>query len=413
MPQRPGFSHSAVLPFRPCLPWASPDDPPAWTMQQEQEDALCEVASSSSEGEAGCRSSGIHGAGGGSICGATSVATTLVGGAPNRHKARAGGGGGGGAGGAGNNQKNKRWCRGCRKWLPPEEFAANQTYHFVCKRMRDNISKACARQNESEWFKLIEQDDMKFHELLTEYNKRNPECDQGKGKRAKGKLVVAMLKRIVETSSEILRDDVGELMTKDEFIEWSVTLKGGRRTATEACHVWDEMAARRGELIHDMRGPPTAPLRIRISVKDTVTLRDRYADKRQLEVAQGPVREPGEEKLDKLADSVLTGRDFATCSRASGGELTDVARNMVLSGAGLGADGTITSSFEGGHIGNIRSILPLPESDGQGDDDDVGGAGAGASSGAPAAKRNEPEAGLPRAGAGRPHQLQDAAEVDG
>ncbi len=82
--------------------------------------------------------------------------------------------------------------------------------------------------------------------------------------------------------------------------------------------------------------------------------------------------------------------------------MTDAARNMVLTGAGLSADGTITSSFEAGHIGNIRSILP---EDGEGDEDDDATAAA--------KRKDEPEARGPRAGAGRPHRPQAIAEVDG
>ena len=144
-----------------------------------------------------------------------------------RHKA---------AGGA----KGKRWCRGCKCWKLSTEFAANQALDFGCKRNRENLYRIAKRQKMLDWFSKCEADDQQFFVMLNNYVDRCP-MEQESGKRARGKIVCAVMKQVVEAATETLHDDVGEMMCEPEFVEWSKTPRGGMLDSIQAKRRRDDM----------------------------------------------------------------------------------------------------------------------------------------------------------------------------
>ncbi len=66
--------------------------------------------------------------------------------------------------------------------------------------------------------------------------------------------------------------------------EFCKTPKGGMLDPYQSKRKWDEMAEKKDEIkiIHDTKGPEKFKLRMRISVKDLVTFRNRITQARQL-----------------------------------------------------------------------------------------------------------------------------------
>ena len=141
-------------------------------------------------------------------------------------------------------------CRGCKQYKPLAEFAQNQALDFSCKAKRDNLQRIAKRQKMLDWFTEMEADDDKLSIMLGNYEERCP-LDTATGIRTRGKIVCAVLKQVVEAATEVLRDDIGEMMCEPEYLEWSKTPRGGMLDPMQAKRRWDDMV----ELGREIRGP--------------------------------------------------------------------------------------------------------------------------------------------------------------
>ena len=136
--------------------------------------------------------------------------------------------------------KGNKWCRGCKAWLALEAFATNQGLHFACKSARENLQRIAKRQKQLAWFYEAEGDDDKFAVMIANYADRTS-FDAATEKRGRTKLMCSTLKTAVEASTELIKDDVGEMMCEIEFIDWSKTPKGGMLDPLAAKTKWDSM----------------------------------------------------------------------------------------------------------------------------------------------------------------------------
>ena len=50
----------------------------------------------------------------------------------------------------------KRYCRGCKKTLPSEHFALNQTLDVECKKICDNLRAMAKRQDQLSWWEKVQ-----------------------------------------------------------------------------------------------------------------------------------------------------------------------------------------------------------------------------------------------------------------
>lgn len=76
--------------------------------------------------------------------------------------------------------------------------------------------------------------------MIANYADRTP-LDAAAGKRGRTKIMCSTLKTVVEASTELIKDDVGEMMCEIEFIDWSKTPKGGMLDPLAAKTKWDSM----------------------------------------------------------------------------------------------------------------------------------------------------------------------------
>ena len=256
----------------------------------------------------------------------------------------------------GANGKGKRFCRGCQTNLPVDQFALNQTLHFACKKARDCVYKIAKRQNMIGWFQEVEQDEDRFVLLLKRYKDRMPEAEGG-GRKANTKFNLAALKETWEASTGVFKDDVGEMMCAEEFMEFSRTCKGGKLTMIQAKLKWDSMKADKKNWMHDMKGPEDAPLRFRVSIKDLVIFRNSFTHDESVDVPKMLERKPDETKINKRKNDILIEHRSDEAL-----DVVDVARTMVASGAGCNEEG-LNGAFDGLHVGDLKALIDESSSD--------------------------------------------------
>ena len=76
--------------------------------------------------------------------------------------------GGDGVSGHQNDQPETKWCRGCRKDWPVEEFPRNRGLHFGCQRLYDALMKQ-ASSHDGLRDRIRDLDDEQFAKLLTQF----------------------------------------------------------------------------------------------------------------------------------------------------------------------------------------------------------------------------------------------------
>ena len=252
-------------------------------------------------------------------------------------------------GGAAKGGKGKRFCRGCAKFWPSDDFPANHNLHLECKRAKDSLHNMAKRQGEAEWFREVEFDDARFQKLIAEFKARQSQSSAGKAKFA-----IAVFKESTKSSQSIINDDVGEMMCEESYLIFAATVKGGKKNPKQAKLEWDRMAADLGSRIHDKHGPADAPLRIRITTKELVILRNAFERAKTLEASTAAVKNADESKLTKMANEVLQSSMVANDDNLN--DMLGVARDMKKSGAGLSEDGaTFSTPFQNGFIADVKA----------------------------------------------------------
>ena len=294
-------------------------------------------------------------------------------------------------------QKGKKWCRGCATWLPMELFAENQALHFACKGARDNVQRIARRQKMLDWFASVEADDNKLMAMIANYNDRTP-IDPQTGKRVRAKIVCAVLKTAIEAATELLKDDVGEMMCEPEFIDWSKTPKGGMLDVNAAKLKWNDMMKNKAKMISDEKGPERYPTRFRISVKDLVTFRERVSALRIFEMQGRQVKNPDDAQMQKMTNSVMTGQGMDMRCAVADQDFDELARNMVRAGGSCstGEDDGFLPSLQNGLVGNVKDLVPDGDSDDQVNKDESDGDFADDGASKLAKGGNQPKGAKPR-----------------
>ena len=252
-------------------------------------------------------------------------------------------------GGGAKGGKGKRFCRGCAKFWPSDDFPANHNLHLECKRAKDSLHNMAKRQGEAEWFREVEFDDARFQKLIAEFKARQSQSCAGKAKFA-----IAVFKESTKSSQSIINDDVGEMMCEESYLIFAATVKGGKKNPKQAKLEWDRMAADLGSRIHDKQGPADAPLRIRITTKELVILRNAFERAKTLEASTAAVKNADASKLNKMANEVLQSSMVANDDNLN--DMLGIARDMKKSGAGLSEDGAAFSTpFQNGFIADVKA----------------------------------------------------------
>ena len=137
----------------------------------------------------------------------------------------------------------KKYCRGCGSHRPLTEFAVNQDLHFECKRAKDALSKMASRRKDAVWFQDVCSDDAKLRNIIAAYRSQSASGTSGKQSRFN----FAQYKEVTSSSASAIKDSVGEMMSEEEFIEFSKSIKGGKLSTCRAKLTWDNMVKTKHE----------------------------------------------------------------------------------------------------------------------------------------------------------------------
>ena len=248
-----------------------------------------------------------------------------------------------------------KYCRGCGKWKPLDQFAINQDLDFECKSIKDRLYGMAKRQGQLDWFTATVHNDERFLVVMRAarmkliVNKSRMRFD------------VAQYKECFESTTEVLVDDQGEMMTEDEWVEYATSKRTGRLTATQAQAQWQNWKDNKNsaEVYHDM--DKDGNMRFRIHIRDLVTFRNSHIHKKQCEFIGKVFKKPTDENMHTLRDMILHGDVLETES-----ERAQIAKNMVQAATGAETNG-ISSAFDGM---NMHDIKKLAGSDSECEDDD-------------------------------------------
>ena len=264
-------------------------------------------------------------------------------------------------------KKNKdgrgtRYCRACGKFKKSDEFPAAHSICWEDKRALDNLAGYAKRQNKKEWFAKVKMDETRLQKLIKTYHEKCPESGNAG---SRGKFFCAEYSETHEASTEVLTDEVGEMMFEDEFLDWCRTLKGGRLSSTAAQLKWNDMKEHPKDFLTDHKGPG-GQVRFRVAVKDVVTFRNAYRRRKEVSMRRSAIKNPDADGIDKLKRDLMLGHE----SMGPAGEdsnLMAIAKNMVGTGAGT-EDGTFNGAFMHGAVGDVQDLLTTSDEE-QSDND--------------------------------------------
>ena len=159
-----------------------------------------------------------------------------------------------------------------------------------------------------------------------------------------------------------MKDDVGDMMCEEEYMYFAKTPRGGKLTPLEAQVEWKRMDSLKnvpspGILVDD-KGPKGQTTRIRISVKDLVVFRNRFAREREVEAISKQVKKPTAAHLNEMCDDILRGH----ADHMGGMGVDDVAKAMV------GTGGSRAAAFQSAHVGSVRDLDDVESEDEDGEE---------------------------------------------
>jgi hypothetical protein len=242
--------------------------------------------------------------------------------------------------GAAKGGEGKRFCRGCAKFWLSDKFPANRNLHLDCQRAKDSLHNMARRHGQANWFHEVECDDARFQALIAVFK-----GIQLQSSSAKSKFALAVFAQSKSSSTNIIHEDVGEMMWEESFITFAATAKGGKLNPKQAKLEWDQMAASLGGRIHDQKGPMHAPLRILIanafSRAKLVFLRNAFSRAKLVEASTSAVKDVHASKLNKMTNEALQSSMVANDEHLQ--DVLGIARDAKKSGAGLSEDGSAFS----------------------------------------------------------------------
>ena len=167
-------------------------------------------------------------------------------------------------------KSNKKFCRGCRRWLEHSCFGAKDALCQPDKRAMDNITKLAKKQGKSEWLQSMQQNDSAIYRCLRQYQKTCPAPAVGPRKKNSS---MPFMQFIEKMNTKSITDMLlkGEMMTEVAFYEFAATARGGGQTYEGMRATWLQMLqeGREGTRLQDSDGPNGA-LQLWVKVKKEV-----------------------------------------------------------------------------------------------------------------------------------------------
>ena len=212
----------------------------------------------------------------------------------------------------GNAAKNKTptitfLCEGCGKKKPLNDKVPGFQYDRDCKRARDALAKLAKKQNQQEWWDVTK----KCPKLSrTPINQYMSQCPGGCGRgMSRGYWSIATYKEKMQSESAVETRGQGQMMWKEQWVQWAGSVDGGYKTRAKATAEWDMWVNNKDAMITDLKGPEGEELRFRVVVRDLVDDVNAVRAIKELELIGKTVRKAGMEQITQLRDSVMSGHD--------------------------------------------------------------------------------------------------------
>ena len=179
-------------------------------------------------------------------------------------------------------KKGHRFCKACQKNLPVQDFALNQVVCFGCKSALDVIAKKAKKQGKGDWFISVKQDPKALKMMMNNYKAAMNEAEKTGVKRNFWNLATYLEE--IKASSETAATERGQMMWRDQAIEFWMSIQGGSMQKHEAEARWNNEATNYKEMgiASDQKGPGRAPLRLRVHTADLVDQTRRYTREKTL-----------------------------------------------------------------------------------------------------------------------------------
>ena len=288
----------------------------------------------------------------------------------------------------GKDKKSKthfRWCRACRKWYTNEGMALAGNSCIADKRALDSIYYWSKVQNRLEWYARMRDSEEKIFVAVTEFHDRFPsDFEQTGVKRARqSRDVTSTFLEQVICATKVTHRTEGELMWLKEFVDFAQSYKGGKMTDDQARSQWQkwvqqlEEEGEACELLHDYKGPASAPMRFWVKTSDKILFDEVFEKQKIARVEEKSVKKATQDDIDSMQRKLQTNHE--NIGRSSVVQDMSVAAKNMLAVKG---EDPARSAFEGNNM-EIPNISKLAESESEGDAavDDVDkddGLGAGA-----------------------------------
>ena len=201
-------------------------------------------------------------------------------------------------------------CRGCHKKVQGDEIALNFPGCWSCKRAVDNVYKLACKQGD-EARKFVSEarvDEEACYALVQNYMAKCPETTVCTGRR-RGPWNLLQYIETVKASSGLLKDQVGEFMSKAVYLEFAPTARGGQKSASEAEAQWAEWMLKvqnqDPDTLFDRRGPGGS-LRIWVGVKDLLIWRQQYMHEKGVSLQGESKKKATDQDVDKYRSELLS-----------------------------------------------------------------------------------------------------------
>ena len=198
-------------------------------------------------------------------------------------------------------------CEGCGKKKPLNEKVPGFQYDRDCKRARDALTKLAKKRNQQEWWDATKKCPKLLKAAIKQYMSQCPGgCGRGK---SRGFWSIATYKEKMQSESAVETRGQGQMMWKEQWVQWAGSVDGGFKTRAKASAEWDVWLNNKDAMITDMKGPEGEELRFRVVVKDLVDDVNAVRAIKELELTGKTVRKAGMEQIAQLRDSVMSGHD--------------------------------------------------------------------------------------------------------
>ena len=146
--------------------------------------------------------------------------------------------------GAGKSSKNRsddeEWkkCSMCKKFLPESQFYSCQASCISCSLTLKSMRRVATGQGNAKWLRELEHKDPDgFSQLVKEYSKER----ENRTKRCRTKFSFTAYRETYVAQSGLRTEHIGEMMWRNEFIDWAKGAKMGYLTESEAALQWEQM----------------------------------------------------------------------------------------------------------------------------------------------------------------------------